>query len=162
MNGCELYRFVLSTDGQRPGREPVTADTVRPDECRRRQRAPVRGHHTGQCSLSYLCLNLLIHVLKRALSQKRICGLFTKWPAILWMGLVSEISCPEMKSISGNDNRRVKQTMLYFMHDILRILLFSYHNFLKTIWIAHFVVFISQFLENDMDRNGSMYLITFK
>ena len=65
------------------------------------------------------------------------------------MGFVSEISRPEMKPIAGNNDRRVKQTMLYFkgvaisgnklypyrsVCDTLHILLFLYHNFLKTIY----------------------------
>ena len=56
------------------------------------------------------------HLFKRALSHKSICSLFTKWPGILWMGFVSETSWPEMKSITGNNNRRVLQTLLYFKH----------------------------------------------
>ena len=54
-----------------------------------------------------------------------------------------------MKTKAGNDARRVKQTILYFKHvsffrnklysnrsfcDALRILLFKYHNILKTIY----------------------------
>ena len=38
-----------------------------------------------------------------------ICGLFTNWPGILWMGFAGEISWPEMKSIAGNDNNELSR-----------------------------------------------------
>ena len=70
-------------------------------------------------------------VFKRALSQK-IC-LQIDAESCEW-GFVSDISWPEMKSIVGNDNRRVKQTMHHFKyvailrknlyHATFRILLF--------------------------------------
>ena len=41
-------------------------------------------------------------------------GLFTNWSGMLWTGIVSDVSWPEMKSIAANDNRRVKQTMLRY------------------------------------------------
>ena len=55
-----------------------------------------------------------------------------KWPGILWMGFVSEISWHVMfvgsQSIVENGNTRGKQTMLYFQHVAIFI----------SIWIVNF------------------------
>ena len=52
-----------------------------------------------------------------------------------------------MKPIAGNDNRRVKQTMIYFKHvAIFRNKLYPSRNIRNALCI--FVVLISQSLEN--------------
>ena len=46
---------------------------------------------------------------KRTLSQKSLYpGLFTNWPGVLWMGFVSEIRWPEMKSTAANNKRMLR------------------------------------------------------
>ena len=69
--------------------------------------------------------------LKRTVLQKRISGLFTKWPGVLWMRFVREISWPEMKSIAGNDDRQCCQKILYLKYytlfwQSLRIIFYLY------------------------------------
>ena len=65
------------------------------------------------------------------------------------MGFVSEISWPEMKSIAGKDDRGVKEDyMLHFKRvAYFRNKLYPNKSIRDT---SHFIVLISQFLENHM------------
>ena len=92
----------------------------------------------------------LLHIyptIKRALSHKsHYPGLCTNWPGIVWMGFVSEISWPEIKSTAANDKRvsifKDKHNPNRSVCDALRICYFNI-----TIYCY---------------RNGSAHVISFK
>ena len=86
-----------------------------------------------------MLLNDLPSTLLKGLYHRRVFSRFVyKLTRNPMNGVVSEISRPEMKSIAGNDNRSVKQIVLFFKRKEASVTLFA------------FVVLISQFLENDM------------
>ena len=85
-----------------------------------------------------------------ALSQMSLYpGLFTNWPGILWMGFVSEINWPEMKSIAANDKGELNR----LCSTISNVSLFLEINITQieaSVTLFASVVLISQLLVNYM------------
>ena len=111
----------------------------------------------------YDCHDRDIYICLKGLYHRRVFVVCLQSDLVSYecMGFVRETSLPEMKSIAGNDDRRVKQTMLYTKRVAIINNKLSPNRTSVTLF-AFFCFNITISCKYVFYRNGSVHVISFQ